>query len=652
VEDEKAATAPRATALKVVIALIAIAMSLYHMHVAAFGPPEALIFRGTHLMFALSLVFLLYPSRSAGGIGWRIVDAILLIGGLGIVLHIFFNYEYYTNRIIYIDELTTADKFWAVSSIVIVLEATRRVLGWALPITALCFIAYAVSTQVTFPVLMEQIYLSTEGIFGSTLGVSASYVMLFVLFGAFMERSGTGQLFMDFSMSITGHTAGGPGKVAVVSSSLFGTVSGSAVANVMVDGPITIPLMKRTGFRPPFAAAVESVASTGGQLMPPIMGAAAFVMAEFLAVPYAQIAMWAIVPAFLYYLAVFFAVHFEAKRYKLAGVPKSELPRFGDVMLARGHLFVPILVVLFGLILGYSAPLCALVGALSCLPLALLRKTTRAGITWRTVIEALEEGAKNTLAVAVACACAGVIIACVTITGLGIVFTQIVVALAQDTLILALILTALAGIILGMGMPTTPAYIMMVALLVPAVVKLAVGGCAEPITDACKAAATPAAHMFAFYFAILSAITPPVALAVFAAASLAKANMWQAGFAAMRAGAPAYIVPFMFVYEPMLLLIVPDWSADWPFVAWSILSASIGVICLAGSLFGWFLSFAMMWHRVLLFVAAMCLIKPGLLTDALGLTLLAVVAAAQLVAKRRLADATTPYPASATSKSE
>jgi TRAP-type uncharacterized transport system fused permease subunit len=241
-----------------------------------------------------------------------------------------------------------------------------------------------------------------------------------------------------------------------------------------------------------------------------------------------------------------------------------------------------------------------------------------------------------------------VIIACVTITGLGIVFTQIVVALAQDTLILALILTAIAGIILGMGMPTTPAYIMMVALLVPAVVKLAVGGCEEPVTEACKAAATPAAHMFAFYFAILSAITPPVALAVFAAASLAKANMWQAGFAAVRAGAPAYIVPFMFVYEPMLLLIVPDWGTDWPFVAWSILSASVGVICLAGSLFGWFLSFAMLWHRVLLFVAAMCLIKPGLLTDAIGLTLLAVVAAAQLVAKRRLAETPTPYSAAAT----
>ena len=620
-EEEKPATRPGTRALRWVVATIAIAMSLYHMYVAAFGPPEALIFRGTHLMFATTLVFLLYPFRSEGGAGWRAFDGALLLVGLGIVLHIFLNYEYYTNRIIYIDELTFADKAWALAAIVVVLEGTRRVIGWALPLTALCFLAYAASTQVTFPVLMEQVYLSTEGIFGSTLGVSASYVMLFVLFGAFMERSGTGQLFMDFAMSITGHTAGGPGKVAIVSSSLFGTVSGSAVANVMVDGPITIPLMKRTGFRPPFAAAVEAVASTGGQIMPPIMGAAAFVMAEFLAVPYAQVAFWAIVPAMLYYLSVFFAVHFEAKRYKLAGVPRSELPRFGSVMLARGHLFLPILIVLTGLLYGYSAPLCALAGALSCLPLALLRASTRVGITWRTVLEALHDGARNTLAVAMACACAGIVIACVTITGLGIVFTQMVVALSYESLILALILTAMAGIVLGMGMPTTPAYIMMVALLVPAVIKLG--------------AVTPAAHMFAFYFAILSAITPPVALAIFAAAGLAKANMWESGFAAMRAAAPAYIVPFMFVYEPMLLLVVQDWASDWPFVVWSVITASVGVICLAASLFGWLFTHAWMWQRALLFVAALCLIKPGLITDTIGLALLSIVGGVQLISRRR-----------------
>jgi len=618
VSDEKAATTPTRRALRTVALVIAVAMSLYHMYVAAFGPPEALIFRGTHLLFALTLVFILYP---AGAGARRLIDVVLLAGGWGLVLHIFLNYAYFENRIIYIDDLTPWDKFYAVVSVIVVLEATRRVIGWALPVTAICFLTYALNTQVTLPVLMEQVYLSTEGIFGSTLGVSASYVMLFVLFGAFMEKSGTGQLFMDFALSLTGRYAGGPGKVAVVSSSLFGTVSGSAVANVMVDGPITIPLMKRTGFRPPFAAAVEAVASTGGQLMPPIMGAAAFVMAEFLAVPYAKVALWAAVPAFLYYLAVFFAVHFEAKRYKLAGVPKSELPRFGSVILERGHMFIPILIVLFGLMAGYSAPLCALVGALSCLPIALLRASTRKDIRWWTVIEALEEGARNTLSVAMACACAGVVIACVTITGLGIVFTQLVLALSQQSLILALILTAMAGIVLGMGMPTTPAYIMMVALLVPAVIKLG--------------AVTPAAHLFALYFAILSAITPPVALAVFAAAGLAKANMWAAGFAAMRAAAPAYIVPFMFVYEPMLLLVVNDWATEWLNVLLAVFTASVGVICLAGSLFGWFIGYALAWHRVLLFVAAMALIKPGLVTDAVGIVLLAVVAIAQVAAQRR-----------------
>jgi TRAP transporter 4TM/12TM fusion protein len=620
--EEKAPTAPRWGPLRLTVAAIAVAMSVYHMYVAAFGPPEALIFRGTHLIFALTLVFLLFPTRPDAGVAWRIVDAILLILGWGIVLHIFLNYEYYTNRIIYIDELTFADKFWAVAAVIVVLEGTRRVLGWALPLTAIAFLVYAAFfTNVTTPVLMEQLYLSTEGIFGSTLGVSASYVMLFVLFGAFMEKSGTGQLFMDFALSLTGHTAGGPGKVSVISSSLFGTVSGSAVANVMVDGPLTIPLMKRTGFRPPFAAAVEATASTGGQIMPPVMGAAAFVMAEFLAVPYAQVALWAIVPALLYYVAVFFAVHFEAKRHGLLGVPKSELPRFGTVMRERGHLFIPIFVILVGLLYGYSAPLCALAGALACMPVALMRATTRAGITWRSVLDALEEGAKNTLAVAMACACAGIVIGCVTITGLGITFTQVVVGLAQNALVLALVFTAIAGIILGMGMPTTPAYIVMVALLVPALIKMG--------------APTPAAHMFAFYFAILSAITPPVALAVFAAASLAKADLWASGWAAVRVGAAGFIVPFMFVYEPMLLLIVKDWSADWLFVTWAVISATVGVICLAGGLFGWLLAAASPWQRAALLVAAVCLIKPGLVTDAIGLTLLALVVAVQWPARRR-----------------
>ncbi|MEO8566242.1 MAG: TRAP transporter permease [Betaproteobacteria bacterium] len=614
VSDEKLATTPGSVAVRWLINAVAVAMSLYHMYVAAFGPPEAIIFRGTHLLFALTLVFLLYPIKPRGAPGWRAADLLLLALGYGFVLHIFANYEYFINRIIYIDDLTIADKFYAVVAVAIVLEATRRVIGLALPLTAAAFLIYAIGfTRITPQVLMEQLYFSTEGIFGSTLGVSASYVMLFVLFGSFMERSGTGQLFMDFSMSLTGHTAGGPGKVAIVSSALFGTVSGSAVANVMVDGPITIPLMKRTGFRPPFAAAVEAVASTGGQIMPPVMGAAAFVMAEFLAVPYAQVALWAAIPALLYYVSLFFAVHFDAKRYHLAGVPRSQLPRFFKVMAVRGHLFVPIFVVLFGLMLGYSAPLCALAGALTCIPMALLRASTRGGIGWRNVFDALVDGARNTLSVAMACACAGIVIGCVTITGLGITFTDFIIVLAQSSLVAALVLTAMAGIVLGMGMPTTPSYIVMVSLLVPAIIKLG--------------AIAPAAHMFAFYFATLSAITPPVALAVFAAAGLAKSDLWATGLQAVRIAAATYIVPFMLIYEPSLMLI-----GDWFESLTSSASAVIGVMCLAAGLQGYLLREARWWERAALVVAALLLIKPGYLSDAIGLALLAGVVFSQKLA--------------------
>jgi TRAP transporter 4TM/12TM fusion protein len=384
---------------------------------------------------------------------------------------------------------------------------------------------------------------------------------------------------------------------------------------VLVDGPITIPLMKRSGFRPPFAAAVESVASTGGQIMPPIMGAAAFVMAEFLAVSYLQVTLWALIPAVLYYVAVFFAVHFESKRVGLLGLPRAECPRLGIVLRERGHLFTPILVILVGLFAGYSAPLCALAGTLSCVPVALLRKGTRQGITWRTVWDALEDGAKNSIAVALACACAGIIIGVITQTGAAINFTSLVVGLARDLLPLALVLTMLAGIVLGMGMPTTPAYIVMVSLLVPALIKLG--------------AIPPAAHMFAFYFAILSAITPPVALAVYAAAGLAKANLWQSGWMAVRVGAAGFIVPFMFVFEPSLLMI-----GDWTVILHSFVSATIGTICLAAGLFGYLFRAAPVWERIFLICAAVLLIKPGLVTDLIGIGLIVIVGVSQLALRR------------------
>jgi TRAP transporter 4TM/12TM fusion protein len=413
---------------------------------------------------------------------------------------------------------------------------------------------------------------------------------------------------MDFALSLTGHTAGGPGKVSVISSSLFGTISGSAVANVMVDGPITIPLMKRTGFPPHFSAGVEAVASTGGQIMPPVMGAAAFVLAEFLQVTYAQVTVWALIPSILYYLACFGAVHFEAKRRGLVGVPRAELPQLSAVLRDRGHLFIPAFVVLGVMYAGYSAPLAALAGTLACFPVAALRAISRPNVTFANVLDAMIDGARNTLAVALACACAGIIIGVVALTGAGIVFTQLVLGLAQSSLLLALILTALAGIVLGMGMPTTPAYIVMTALLVPAIIKLGV--------------IPPAAHMFAFYFAILSAITPPVALAVYAAAGLAKSDLWATGWAAVKIGAAGFIVPFMFVYEPALLMI-----GDWPTIAEACVTASIGALLLGAGLHGYLLRSAVWWERLVLISAALCLIKPGWLSDLFGFGLLGVVVA-------------------------
>ncbi len=603
--------------LRLVVTIISVAMVLYHIWAIAFGTPEAVLFRGTHLLFALTLTFLLYRQTTAlAGTPPGLLDYVLLALAAAPILHLFVNYEYIVTRIFYIDDLTPLDITFGVIMVLIVLEATRRVIGAALPITAVLFLLYGLFIARLQPTqMLDQLYMTTEGIFGIPLSVSAAYVLIFVLFGSFMERTGTGQLFMDFAMSLTGGTAGGPGKVSCVSSALFGTISGSAVANVMVDGPITIPLMKRSGFPPHFAAGVEAVASTGGQIMPPIMGAAAFVMAEFLGVSYAQVVIWAIIPAVLYYVACFSAVHFEAKRRGLVGVPRAELPRLSQVMRERGHLFLPVLAILVVMYSGYSAPMAALAGVLACFPCAALRKSTRGYVTFGNIIEACVDGARNALPVALACASAGIVIGVVTLSGLGIVFTQYVVHLSQNYLLLALLFTMLAGIVLGMGMPTTPAYIIMTALLIPAIIKFGV--------------IPPAAHMFAFYFAILSAITPPVALAVYAAAGIAKSELWITGWAAMRIAATSFIVPFMFVYEPALLMI-----GDWPTILWRFVMSSIGIVMFGAGLHGYFITPSTLWQCALLIVAGLLLIEPSLATDIAGAALGAIVIASQLLARR------------------
>ncbi|MFH1491429.1 MAG: TRAP transporter permease, partial [Pseudomonadota bacterium] len=601
--------------IRQVVTVLAIAMSLYHLYTAAFGLPEAMLHRSIHVLFTLVLIFLLgITRRSAREKGKLIGDVILILLVLAALGHIFINYEYVINRYPYVHPLTWWDYWLGISFTLVLLEACRRTIGWALPLTASVFLLYGIfghllpdlirHTGNSIELIVDQLYLTTEGIFGIPCGVSATYVILFVIFGAFLEQSGTGQFFMDFATALVGGAKGGPGKISCVSSSLFGTISGSAVANVMVDGWLTIPLMKRTGFKHEFAAAVEATASTGGQIMPPVMGAAAFVISEFTGISYIDICKHALIPALLYYLALFMAIHFEATKTGLFGIPKEERPNLGHVLLKKGQLLVPLMVIVYFMVAGYTPMYACIYAIISVLLVAMIRPDTRMGL--RKILRSLELGARNMLPVAAACACAGIVVGIINLTGLGLRFTGLILYIAGNSLAPALIFTMFAGIILGMGLPTTAAYIVQAALLIPALIQLGVP--------------TIGAHLFVFYFAIISAITPPVAMAVYAAAGISGSNLWRTGLAALKIGATGFIVPYMFVYGPSLLMIGSPGR-----ILLSVITASIGVIVLSASLMGWFFREAKLGERGLLLAASILLIKPGLYTDGIGLLILAFV---------------------------
>ena len=598
-----------------VVGVVGVSMSLYHVY-ARLTPaaPDSLALRIITLAFSLVLAFLVFP-RGSGGTPDRIPWTDLGLAALSLLClgYLFVNYKYVTNRMPTAEPLSSADMVVAALGVVLVLEATRRTIGASLPIVAICFIAYGLAGPwlpgwlrhkgLSLEITLDQTYFTTEGIFGIALGVAGSYVILFIIFGAFLEKSGAGQFFMNFANAIAGGQRGGPGKVSVVSSSLFGTISGSAVANVMVDGWLTIPMMKRTGFKPEAAAAIEAVASTGGQIMPPVMGAASFVMAEFMGVPYSHVMIAAAIPALFYYGALFASIHFNAVRSGLRGIPREELPRLREVMWRQGHLFVPLLIIFVLLIQGFTATYAAIISAASVLVLSWVRPETR--VTLRKAILALRDAAEQTVPVAMATASAGIVIGIILQTGLAIRFTGFLAGVAGGTLMVALIITMLAAIVLGMGMPTTPAYIMLAALLIPAVMKLGV----PPM----------AAHMFAFYFACLSAVTPPVALAVYAAASISRCGLWGAGLQAVKFAAAGFIVPFFFVYSPALLF-----DGPWTGILQAVVTGTLGVIALAAGLEGYFIRPATWLERGLFIVAALMLIDPGITTDIIGLVLLGV----------------------------
>lgn len=607
--------------------ILAIAMAVYHLGAVLVGTPEALRHRSAHLFFALTLTFLTYPARQKDTKRFPVYDAVLALLTLISVGYIYVNYEYIITRMYYADPPKLGDLVCGLTFVILVLEASRRAIGTVLPLVATVFLSYlflgpylpGVFRHPGFDLgmLVDQMYLTTEGIFSIPAGVSATYVIMFVLFGAFLEKSGAGTFFTDFATALTGGARGGPGKIAVLSSGFFGTISGSAVANVMVTGLVTIPMMIRTGFKRAFAAAVEAVASTGGQIMPPIMGAAAFVMAEFMAIPYIQVAKHAAIPAMLYFLAAYVAVHFRAEKAGLKGVPKEELPSLREVAVKKGYLFIPVIIILGLLIKGYTPTYAAMAACGSVVALSWVRKETR--MYFKDILDALEQGAVNCLSVATACACAGIVVGVISLTGLGLRFTSLVLAVAGQRLVLALALTMVACIILGMGIPTTPAYIIAASLLIPALIKLGL----VPI----------AAHMFVFYFAIISAITPPVALAVYAAAGLADAKMWEAGMEAVKLGAVGFIVPFMFASAPSLLLVGAPSK-----VVLAVITATIGVIALAASLQGMLLAPANALERAILLAAALLLIRPGASTDIVGLAALAAALVVQYLRRRKMRE--------------
>ncbi len=581
-----------AKAARLATKALLLTLAVSHLYFALAGYPGPYYLRGYHVGIGLGLIYLTVNWHGRPVERPSILNICLALAVCFAALYPAINIDYVQQRFMYVDDLTPWDLVVGTALVVLVLEGTRRTLGLALPLTAVGFIVFAlVATKTTYPLLIEQLFLTTDGIFGIPVAVSATFMVLFIIFGAMVERMGIGKLFMDFAIALTGRQAGGPAKVSCITSGLFGSVSGSAVANVMTTGAFSIPLMKRIGFRPSFAASVEAVSSTGGQIMPPVMGAAAFVMAEYLGVSYLTVAALALMPAVLYYVAVFAAIHFEAKRLDIGSVPKEQQIPIGKVLIDSGHMFVPLALIVGVLLMGYSAPFAALCGIASVLPTAFLRKTTRHYVTLENTLAALEGGARNALPIAAATACAGIVVGVINVSGIGLTFSNFVISAANDTLLIALLLSMVAGIILGMGMPTTPAYIVQVALMVPALVSLGVQ--------------VEAAHLFVFYFAILSAITPPVAMAVYAANALAGGKVWESSIKAVKLGVTGFIIPFLFVYEPAILL-----QGEPHYVALVVAQAAFGVVILAAALHGYLLAPLKQWHKGVLLLATIGLIYP------------------------------------------
>lgn len=605
--------------------IIAIAMSIFQFYTAGFGTLLSARQRSLHIIFAFTLGFLLYPASDKSKKDKASILDFAFIGLTIIVFgYLFVFVEQIANKG---TDLTSIDLILGALAILITLEVTRRVVGPELPIVSIVFLLYAklgpylpgllAHRGFTVERIISQMYLALEGIMGIPLGVSATFVFMFILFGAFLDKTGVGKFFIDLAFAMTGHLKSGPAMTAVVASGLMGSISGSSVANTVTTGAFTIPLMKKTGYEPHFAGAVEATASTGGQIMPPVMGAAAFIMAEFTGFPYLSIVAAAAIPAVLYYFAVGTMVHIEASRLGLKGLPREQLPKLSKILMAEGYLLIPLLAIIAFLVMQYTPTLSAFRAIIISVVIAMVASVAKKNKSFgvKEIFEAFEAGAKGAVGVACACACAGMIVGVVTLTGLGLRIAELIVALARGNLILTLFFTMIASIILGMGLPTTAKYIVLATMAVPALTKLGVN--------------LMAAHLFILYFGVVADITPPVALAAYAGAGIAGANSMKTGFQAFKLAIAAFIVPYIFAIDPSLILvkeIVGNQVVFLPIISAlpMIISAVIGIICLAGAVEGYLIDHCKIHERIFLAVAALLLLKPGLYTDVFGIIVLAI----------------------------
>ena len=602
-----------------------IAFTLFAISINTFIRLNAQVHRSMFIAFILFLAYLLYPARknapkNTNKVPWY--DILLAMASSGSFLYMSFNYKQLISQA---GSYTQFDMTIAIIAIILLLEACRRVVGLPILIVVSCFIAYAYFGNYvpgyfshrgfSLQRIATHLYFTTEGVIGTPLAVCSTFIFLFILFGAFLERTGIGQFFIDIANSLAGKATGGPAKVAVIASALQGTITGSSVANTVSSGSFTIPMMKKMGYRPEFAAAVEAAASTGGQIMPPIMGAAAFLMSEMTGIPYSNIIIAAIIPAFLYFTGIMIMVHLEAKRYGLKGLPPEEIPNFFRLMLSYWYLLIPLVVLVTMMMTGYTPARAALIAIVLSIVVSMFRKETR--MDFSTFLGALEAGARNIIGVGVACAVAGMIVGTVTLTGIGLKLANGLLALSGGNILLALFFTMIASIVLGMGVPTTANYVIMATITAPIVLQLGVD--------------LLPAHMFVFYFGIVADITPPVALAAYAGSAIARSNPLKTGVQATKLAIAAFIIPYIFALNPSLLLIGSE-PLDIILVTLTALAGMTGV---AAATEGYIFAKVNPLIRIVSLIGGLMLIIPGIYTDLGGLALLSIAFVFQKLSSRK-----------------